>query len=340
MNGDRGTDNPETKDRGTLWRTGGPAPPARTGVGKFASSGAAAGARLQSQLQAEIDALVREAVRLAETHATLLPPDEVQRVLGERERSAEVAASIKRILGGTGPVSARAAELIRLLESRFILDPAASSLDLLPEGERGRFRNFQWHPHDYPGPPIGPNEGLARAMTAALNAVRPERRAHIGEHAVVSQDEHDARMQAYILGELRPIPGRPKSLNVHALDSLLRMAHAAQGEGVDLIALDAYRSPETSMALASRSGNREAVAVFSVHNLGLAVDFQMSHGTQRYLEATTVPMINVINMRRSPVHKWIFLRGASYGWFPYQNEPWHWEYNPPGFRATFRAGFR
>jgi len=40
-------------------------------------------------------------------------------------------------------------------------------------------------------------------------------------------------------------------------------------------------------------------------------------------------------MRQSPVHKWLFLRGGAYGWYPYQHEPWHWEYNPSGFRATF-----
>jgi hypothetical protein len=33
------------------------------------------------------------------------------------------------------------------------------------------------------------------------------------------------------------------------------------------------------------------------------------------------------------------LRGEEFDWYPYQNEPWHWEYNPPGFREIFWADF-
>jgi hypothetical protein len=34
----------------------------------------------------------------------------------------------------------------------------------------------------------------------------------------------------------------------------------------------------------------------------------------------------------------LFMRGASFGFYQYRNEPWHWEYNPEGFRQTFWAG--
>jgi hypothetical protein len=33
----------------------------------------------------------------------------------------------------------------------------------------------------------------------------------------------------------------------------------------------------------------------------------------------------------------MLLRGAEFGWFPFGHEPWHWEYNPDGFRDRFRA---
>ena len=42
-------------------------------------------------------------------------------------------------------------------------------------------------------------------------------------------------------------------------------------------------------------------------------------------------------MTPAPAHKWLLLRGAAFGWYPYLHEPWHWEYNPPGFREVFRA---
>jgi hypothetical protein len=80
-----------------------------------------------------------------------------------------------------------------------------------------------------------------------------------------------------------------------------------------------------------------AVAAFSSHSLGLAVDLQMSAGTQHFQEMTTRPMSNVAGMRAAPAHKWMVLRAEEFGWFPYGNEPWHWEYNPPGFRDRFRA---
>src|SRR6478672_6366042 len=31
------------------------------------------------------------------------------------------------------------------------------------------------------------------------------------------------------------------------------------------------------------------------------------------------------------------LRGERFGWYPYGHEPWHWEYNPLGFRERFRS---
>ena len=124
----------------------------------------------------------------------------------------------------------------------------------------------------------------------------------------------------------------------------MTMRAAALGDGVPLIVVSSYRDPAVAQRRAAAAGNPAAVASFSSHSLGLAVDLRMSLSYQdaggsqqnlRFTETTTTPMQNVVDMRESPVHKWIFLHGAEYGWFPYQNEPWHWEYNPVGFRATF-----
>jgi D-alanyl-D-alanine dipeptidase len=115
-----------------------------------------------------------------------------------------------------------------------------------------------------------------------------------------------------------------------------RMAQVASYDSVELKILDSYRSPATAEANAAASGNPQAVAKFSSHTLGLAVDLQMSTATQRFLETTTHPMSNVAGMRAAEAHKWMVMRGAKFGWFPFGNEPWHWEYNPPGFRDRFR----
>jgi hypothetical protein len=226
------------------------------------------------------------------------------------------------------------------LENHFILNPDSSSLDLLPPARRDRYRNFAWSRLDYPGhaegEEAGPNEGRANEMAADLSGIRPERRANQGANAVLTAGESNDRMARYIESELRDVPGQPgHRLNRHALESFNQMSAAAAQDGVTLTIGSSFRSAAASRN-ASAGQNRAAIAQFSTHNMGLAVDLNMSHGTQRFQETTTRPMQNVVDMRKSPVHKWMFLRGASHGWFPYQNEPWHWEYNPAGFRERFR----
>jgi hypothetical protein len=48
-------------------------------------------------------------------------------------------------------------------------------------------------------------------------------------------------------------------------------------------------------------------------------------------------MANVVRMYRSPVYKWMALNGSRFNWFPYKREPWHWEYNPPGFKERYEG---
>lgn len=135
-----------------------------------------------------------------------------------------------------------------------------------------------------------------------------------------------------------PVLGQsPHKLNGFAAESFVRMHAAAKKDRVNLIILDSDRSPQQSQAKAKKSGNPFAVASFSSHNLGLAIDFKMSQGDQKYFETTTRPMKNIINMMQSPVHKWLFQNAASYGWYPWNYEPWHWEYNPDNFRSKFYA---
>src|SRR5439155_2404097 len=112
---------------------------------------------------------------------------------------------------------------------------------------------------------------------------------------------------------------------------------AAARDGVTLGIEASDRTPSQSQMAALARGNPAAIASFSSHNLGLAIDFTLSVGRQQFQETTTTPMKNVIDMRTSPVHKWLFLYASQFGFFPYINEPWHWEFNPAGFRATFWA---
>ena len=57
---------------------------------------------------------------------------------------------------------------------------------------------------------------------------------------------------------------------------------------------------------------------------------------KRTTEVSTA-MTNVRRMLTSPAYKWIFEHGADFGFYQYRREPWHWEYNPDGFREKFWA---
>jgi hypothetical protein len=113
------------------------------------------------------------------------------------------------------------------------------------------------------------------------------------------------------------------------------MAGRAAADGVTLEVLSSWRDPAVAAANAAKSGNANAVASFSSHSLGLAVDLKMSAGALQVAEMSTHPMQDVANERSSPAHKWMVLKGEESGWYPFGNEPWHWEYNPPGLDTRF-----
>ncbi len=223
-------------------------------------------------------------------------------------------------------------------ERLFILDEQRSALERLEPSERDRYLGFAWNAADFPGGPTGPNEDRADRMFAALTRLRPERRANQGETAAVRASEFDAAMQSRMRRALVAVPGE-QGIRLHrdASASYVQMRTAASADGVTLTINNAYRAPAVAQANAARADNRLAVAAFSSHTLGLAIDLNMSHGGLRFAETSTRPFRNLVGMYASPVYKWMFLRGESHGWFPYRREPWHWEYNPPGLRERLRA---
>ncbi|MHB8630002.1 MAG: D-alanyl-D-alanine carboxypeptidase family protein [Aggregatilineales bacterium] len=312
--------------------------------------------------------LIDAAVDLAQSGATRLQPDYIRNRLQTRSGDAALSTEFSLLLaqitlqdmlpfGSLSAVVIAAQGLIKFLEQQFINDPHASTLDLLARGQS--YRNRRWDNLDYPGhaerEKEGPHEAEATQMMADLAGIEGERRPNKGTTAVVQEDEFTSneRLQTYIVKQLRTVPDLPaepgkrsravsqsdQKLNDKALTDFLRMRQDADNDGVDLIILNGYRTPATSKAN-SAGQNPNAIASYSSHNLGLAMDLQMSHGRQQFVEATTRPMQNVVDMHQAPAHKWMFLHGPDYGWFPWHFEPWHWEYNPDGFRDRFQADFQ
>lgn len=282
--------------------------------------------------------LIEATAQLSETHATRLSADYIWATLKDREQDAKINTAFERALAENNCETKIA--LLHALEFKFIHDPKTSGLDILGPELSQHFRNFNWQENDYPGGVEGPGEQFADVMVDALDLVRPERRANATRNAVVLRAEATDSVWNYITNKWAVVPGQERyRLNPHALDSFVRMREKAKTQDVDLIILSAHRNPQTAQRNAARSGNPNAVASFSSHSLGLAIDFKLSCGEFKVKETATRPMSEVVLMRESPVHKWLLLRGEEFGWYPYQNEPWHWEYNPPGFHDIFWAEF-
>ena len=286
------------------------------------------------------------------TGRTLLRRDDIRTALTGRAANAALNgafdASVRQIGGLAGDaraqsLAANASGLILMLEDAFIQDAARSGLDLLPTARAAHFRGMRWDRLDYPGhatdEAAGPNEGEATAMSSEMAALRPERRPNQGAANVVTSDEMTAARWGRINANLQAVEGQGgRRLFAEAARQFHRMSELARYDNVELRILDAFRPRATAAANAAAAGNAMAVAAFSSHSLGLAVDLAMSvEGGAQFAEMTTRPMSNVAGMRSSPAYKWMLLRGAQFGWFPYGHEPWHWEYNPEGFRERFRA---
>jgi D-alanyl-D-alanine dipeptidase len=320
-----------------------------------------------------VSSLKDGALAAAKSGTTQVTEAFIQKIMGEWRSHGDVRHVVEAAVAEIENAGEAAAStlstwaippLLHAIEGEFILAKDTSSLDLLPGGKGKTYRDFAWDKLDYPGGDKGPNEGMASSLSSDLSKIRPERRANRGSDPVLTEEwmnaiakKTQAAIGTYIINQLSPIPAQiqaPKGekLNKHALASLEKMHSDALSEGVELKILDAYRDPETSKANAAKADNRAAVAKFSAHNLGLAIDFTLSFTwkdevtdkdgntkekttKKTWSEATTKPFSNVVGMRESPVHKWLFVRGAEYGWYPYQDEPWHFEYNPTGFRDTF-----
>ena len=283
--------------------------------------------------------LIQATTDLAQAGATLLHPNYIWATLKDREQDAAINDAFEQALA-QGTLESMLA-LIRVLELKFTHDPKASGLDILGPELSQHFRRFEWQEDDFPGAPDGPNEQFADVMVDVLDLVRPERRANSTRDAVVLRAEATDAVWEYMTSQWVPVPGQERwMLNRHARDSFVRMREQARAEGVDLVILSAHRRRQTAEANAARARNPNAVASFSSHSLGLAIDFDMSHREDiQFRGLSTRPMSELVRMRESPVHKWLLLRGEEFGWYPYQNEPWHWEYNPPGFREIFWADF-
>jgi LAS superfamily LD-carboxypeptidase LdcB len=58
----------------------------------------------------------------------------------------------------------------------------------------------------------------------------------------------------------------------------------------------------------------------SAHQSGRAIDLYLGSSNDSR---------NVARLRRTPAYQWMVKNARRFGFYPYEREPWHWEYNPP-----------
>ena len=78
-------------------------------------------------------------------------------------------------------------------------------------------------------------------------------------------------------------------------------------------ALVKYGDPEVACLWVARPGT-------SAHQSGRAVDCHLGDPIESEYVAA---------MRESRVYRWLVAHAETFGFYPYELEPWHWEYNPP-----------
>jgi len=238
------------------------------------------------------------------------------------DRATECAAQRKRMEKLTGP------DLV------WLFDTSKSAMDQIEDpAVRAKLAKQDWDKTVYLGK-TG-NSAPSLELFTEMAKLTPERRV--------------PSLVAYhnVAAVVVTVPGTGYSLFPAARDAFVAARTAAAAErapgqttGVTLEIGSAFRSEETQAKIAAGNTNRFAVASLSAHTYGLAVDLNLSVPGLAITEISTASMKNIVAMYRTPAYKWMFLYGAEFGWFPYRNEPWHWEYNPVGFPAEFAAAPR
>jgi hypothetical protein len=256
----------------------------------------------------------------------------------------------------------------------FIGDLGRTTLELLPRAERARFEAIAWVDLDYPGAKMlvkdtseenlaqwqakpeyvlfkvkdrhyikGAHQAQAQALLDALMTVRPgggERRANTSKTAILTQKQFGkdpVAYDTYIRKELEDVRTESVKMNRHAAGHYFEMKEAAKKDAVRLSIGNAFRDRKVAEANAARVGNANAVASYSSHSLGLAMDLNLRVKGMAKAKEVSTAMTNITSLLGAPAYKWMFMHGASFGFYQYRNEPWHWEYNPEGFRQTFWA---
>lgn len=130
--------------------------------------------------------------------------------------------------------------------------------------------------------------------------------------------------------------GRNVKLHRLAADAWRALVEAARADGITsplLLPLSGFRDPKRQEAIWRVALNRYGSAAearkwvappgSSAHQSGRAIDFNIG---------LPISSKNATRMRSLSVYRWLVTNAERFGFYPYEREPWHWEYNPPATR--------
>jgi LAS superfamily LD-carboxypeptidase LdcB len=247
-----------------------------------------------------------------------------------------------------------------------------SAVERLPAEEKKRFEAIEWGRLDFPrtklpvkkykkaeadwwrqqpgviergGYFIGAHQKEAQELLTALaesTAGGGERRINQGRTAVLKERAFNlARddFDAVFVDKLVEFQGGLK-LHTDAAAKFKQMKAAAKKDNVPIVASSAYRDRASEEKKADEVDNPMAFGKYSPHAMGLAVDINLHVPDDAfdYEETKTGNFKKVLDMLESPVYKWLSAHAQDHGFYPYSQEPWHWEYNPKDFAKTFFDG--
>jgi LAS superfamily LD-carboxypeptidase LdcB len=129
------------------------------------------------------------------------------------------------------------------------------------------------------------------------------------------------------------VGGRQFPLHRLAAQAWRALVAAARADGLReplLLLTSGFRDPEHQRRLwedaLRKYGSAEEARKWvappggSAHQTGRAIDFYLGGRNSS---------ANVRQLRTLPAYHWLVANAARFGFYPYEREPWHWEYNPP-----------
>lgn len=132
--------------------------------------------------------------------------------------------------------------------------------------------------------------------------------------------------------------GRPVPLHRLAAEAWRALVAAARADGIAaplLLPMSGYRDPKRQEQIwrkaLVRYGSPQVARKWvappgtSAHQSGRAIDFYIG---------LPLSSKNAARMRNLPAYRWLVANASRFGFYPYQREPWHWEYNPPTTREA------